>query len=135
MSEPEDLPAFDATRLAAEIRAGDAFALAQAFRHVFTGELGRLVLAAHARDCFVAQQIGPGQSADDLQYRAGLHDGALKLAQAAGYDQAALITTILANPIQEPEDHDRSRDDGHPDANWGDGYQPDPTGELDGFGD
>lgn len=111
MADPEDLPRFDAERLAAEIRKGDPEAVALAAKQLFDTGLGRHVLAAFLIENGVGQQLGrPGMSPQDLAYQVGRHDAALSLVETV-YDQASLIVTLFnsAPPTLE-ENHEPEPD-------------------------
>lgn len=91
-----DLPVFDSARLIADVRKGDPQALADAYRHTFGHELGRLVLAHHLADCGVGSALGR----EDLEYAAGRHDAAIALASKAGFDQASLAVAVLTDTLE-----------------------------------
>lgn len=87
----------DPRALIAAVRKGDEGALRQAYETTFGNELGRLVLAHHLSESGVGGPLGRGE---DLQYRAGMHDGALALAMKAGFDQATIATAVLTDNLE-----------------------------------
>jgi hypothetical protein len=99
-------PEIDEVALAADVRRGDEVALGRAYRAVFGGPLGRLVLADFARACGVGARRGPGVTTEDRHYQAGMHDAALVIAAAAGVDQAALAVLAVTGKLEGSEDHD-----------------------------
>jgi hypothetical protein len=102
-------PTFDAKKLIADVRKGDERAIRQAYAVTFGTEWGRLVLAHHLACSNVGARQGPGVSADDRHYAAGVHDAALQLAEMAGYGQAALAVAVLTDELTE-ENHAQSED-------------------------
>lgn len=89
-------PAFDAARLIADLRAGDEAAVRRAYLATFGTDLGRLVLTHHMAECGVGNPLGPKK----LKYAAGMHDGALKLAAMAGFDQSAINVAVISDNLE-----------------------------------
>ena len=106
-------PKFDVVKLAAQIRGStdetQANALIdEAYRRVFAGDLGRLVLAHHLMICGVGSPFGADISDAELRYRIGRHDSAIELANMARQDAADLAVAVLSNELKEPEDERRN---------------------------
>jgi hypothetical protein len=93
-------PQFDSARLIADIRKGDAAAIAQAYLVVFNNELGRLVLAHHLLESGVGQIYGAAATDAQMRYGAGKTDGALELAQKAGFDPAAHAVSVMTGQLE-----------------------------------
>jgi hypothetical protein len=103
MSEP--VINFDAAKLMADLRRGDAVAIEQAYRVTFGSDLGRLVLTHHLVECGFGEPLGDS----GLKYKAGKIDGALMLAAMARIDPAALAVAQLTDTLEERHDHESSR--------------------------
>lgn len=98
------VPAFDAAWIIARLRAGGAdrdALLSEAYKRTFGTELGRVVLLNHLTECGIGRPFGPDMTDAQLRYSAGMHDAAVTLANAAGYDQVALAAVILTETLQE----------------------------------
>lgn len=104
----EDAPAFDALRLIADLRAGVPEAIDEAYRRTFGHDLGRLVLAHHMAECGVGSVFGAHLTDAELRYQAGRHDAAIMLAQAAHFDQAAMVTAVLSDDLEGKTDDETS---------------------------
>lgn len=101
----EDVPPpFDAARLIAEMRRGDPAAIEQAYRFTFGNDLGRLVLMHHLSQAGVGSVIGPHLGDGELRYAVGRHDAAIMLANAAGYDQAAIAAAVITDTLEGNDD-------------------------------
>ncbi len=98
-------PAFDAGRLIADLRRGDADALDEAYRRTFGGLMGRLVLGHFMALCGVGSTFGGVGVADgDLRYAAGRHDAAIQLAERAHFDQAAILAALATGELEGTDD-------------------------------
>jgi hypothetical protein len=109
-----DAGVIDSGYLIAHAREGEGStrgreAIGQAYRTVFSSELGRFVLLHHLMACGVGRRSGCESSDTQLRYSAGMMDSAIMLANEAGYDEAALAASVLT---QELADERNPPDDG-----------------------
>lgn len=109
--DPNNVQAWDSARLIALIRRGDDQAATEAYRRTFGTDLGRLVLVHFLAECGVGRFQGPASN-EDRQYEAGRMDAAVKLMNAAGYDQASAAVMVLTDDL-EGSGHERSGNFGH----------------------
>jgi hypothetical protein len=94
------LPDFDHAKLIAELRAGNRERIDHAYRLVFGSELGRLVLADHLACCGFGDPLGR----EALEYKAGMIDAALDLANKARFDRSSLAAAILTDQLEGSQD-------------------------------
>lgn len=115
---------FDGHALIARLRAGDDEALNEAYRLVFGGEMGRLVLADLAREAGVGGKYGGHPDLYSVGYHQGGHDLAVDLMGRAGLDQASAITMVLNGRLEGSEDERSAQPDpgtyAEPDPEFGD---------------
>lgn len=96
--------------------------IAKAYEMTFGGEMGRIVLMDHLIACGVGRIFGAEMTDAQLRYSAGIHDGAIMLAQAAGFDQAALAAAAMTETLTEEMSDERSSDPA--------GFTPGPGDEF-----
>lgn len=103
----------DVHAVLAALRRNDADALTQAYRVVFTGELGRLVLAHIAAEAGVGRRFGGGSSAVEIAYHQGGHDVGLEILERAGFDPASAVLMTMTGSLEGREDERSSYPAGH----------------------
>jgi hypothetical protein len=100
-----DLPTIDAPALTAQLRMGDEQVVQQAYRMVFASDMGKFVLLHHLWACGVGRALGNDASDAQLRYSAGMMDSAIRLANEAGYDEAALAAASVLTQELPDERH------------------------------
>lgn len=103
-----EAPKWDRQALIAMLREGNADRqkiVERAYQVVFADEPGRIVLLHFLQECGVGRLTGSQQTAGELRYGIGMMDAAIRLANAAGYDDAALAAALLHNELIEERDH------------------------------
>jgi hypothetical protein len=93
-------PDFDHALLIAELRLGNRERIDHAYRLVFASELGRLVLADHLASCGFGDPLGT----EALEYKAGMIDGALDLANKARFDRSSLVAAVITDELEGNQD-------------------------------
>lgn len=111
MSQPE-YDFVDHARLMDDLKADDQRAVAYAYRKVFGGALGRLVLTHQLADAGVGQWREPKMGALERAHYDGEAAHALRMLDHAGFGSLSAAHLIAANSL-EGQDHDgRNGNDG-----------------------
>lgn len=110
----------DPEGLAARLAVQDPEALGEAYRLVFTGEIGRFVLAHILADAGVGQPRGPEMGARERMYQDGRQDQALQIMNRAGFEQRSAVVAVLDESNQlKGRDDERAAEFGRPDEHPG----------------
>lgn len=109
-SRATGLPDFDTHAVLAKLRGGDEEAMRQAYRIVFAGEFGRLVLADIAAQAGVGRSFGaPELTAHALAYHQGGHDVAVEILDRAGFDPASAVLMAMTGHLEGRDDEHSSQ--------------------------
>ncbi|MBX9707220.1 MAG: hypothetical protein K2X61_04720 [Caulobacteraceae bacterium] len=100
----------DHARLVADLEADDPEAIAWAYRRVFSGPVGKLILTHQLAEAGVGAIRGVNLTAEESRYHDGRADHALRVLTLAGYGRMSAAHAVAAD-ILEGQDHD-----GHPNA-------------------
>lgn len=114
-SRATGLSDFDTHAVLAKLRAQDdeaGVAMAQAYRIVFGGELGRLVLADIAAQAGVGRRFGsPELTPHTLAYQQGGHDVACEILDRAGFDPPSVVLMTMTGHLEGRDDELSSQPD------------------------
>jgi hypothetical protein len=94
----------DHARLVADLEADDPEAIAWAYRRVFSGPVGKLILTHQLAEAGVGAFRGVNLTAEDSRYHDGRADHALRLLTLAGYGRMSAAHAVAAD-ILEGQDH------------------------------
>jgi len=100
-------PPFDGPMLVAVLRRGDQAEIRRAYRQVFGGEVGRLVLAHALKEAGVGVVRPRDMGAEERAYMDGAAFAVLSIAELADFDQASVLVGLASGVIEGTRD-DRS---------------------------
>lgn len=115
---PPDYAFVDHERLLADLQADDQAAVAYAYRQLFSGPMGRLVLTHQLHMAGVGQWRDRGMNALERAHLDGAAEQALRILDNAGFGPMSAAHLIAANTL-EGQDHERSSGhDGRSGSGW-----------------
>lgn len=115
----------DHQKLLTDLKRGDERAIAWAYRHKFSDQVGRFILTHQMAEAGVGAIRGPGIDHGDSRYFDGRCDHALHLLNLAGFDSMSAAHAVAAD-ILEGQDHDGHHADDGADPGTGPGAGPGP---------
>lgn len=106
----------DTHAILAALRSEEPGAMTQAYRQVFGGELGRLVLAHILAEAGVGRRFGGELTAQALAYHQGGHDVALEILDRAGFDPASAALLTITGSLEGRDDERSAQPGGYTDT-------------------